>query len=215
MQAFASNICVAFRIEVNNMTSSGGDAAEQVVRMMLSGTEVSVRLAASATKNLVAISVALAQNHKKLYGKTKLKKMLKETRDIRVFPMTRQQYRQFEKQAKAFGLLYASIRNKDGSGMIDLVLPSTELDRANQVFQGIRYGLEPTKEQPETTPKNASRSEPDWSATRDKAIYKESGSRSQANEKPSVEAQLKGFQEKLKQASTKQKQQKSHKMQGR
>jgi hypothetical protein len=79
MQAFASNIYIAFRIEVNNMTSSGGDAAEQVVRMMLSGTEVSVCLAASATKNLLAISVALAQNHKKLYGKTKLKKMLKET----------------------------------------------------------------------------------------------------------------------------------------
>jgi hypothetical protein len=198
------------------MTSSGGDAAEQVVRMMLSGTEVSVRLAASATKNLVAISVALAQNHKKLYGKTKLKKMLKETRDIRVFPMTRQQYRQFEKQAKAFGLLYASIRNKDDSGMIDLVLPSTELDRANQVFQGIRYGQEPAKEQPETAQKNASRSEPDWSATRDKAISKESGSRSQTSEKPSVEAQLKGFQEKLKQASTKHKeQQKSHKIQGR
>jgi hypothetical protein len=196
------------------MTSSGGDAAEQVVRMMLSGTEVSVRLAASATKNLVAISVALAQNHKKLYGKTKLKKMLRETRDIRVFPMTRQQYRQFEKQAKAFGLLYASIRNKDGSGMIDLVLPSTELDRANQVFTNIRYGQEPAKEQPETTSKNVSRSEPDWSATRDKAISKESGSRSQTSEKPSVEAQLKGFQEKLKQASTKQ-QQKSHKIQGR
>jgi hypothetical protein len=198
------------------MTSSGGDAAEQVVRMMLSGTEVSVRLAASATKNLVAISVALAQNHKKLYGKTKLKKMLKETRDIRVFPMTRQQYRQFEKQAKAFGLLYASIRNKDGSGMIDLVLPSTELDRANQVFQGIRYGQEPAKEQPETTQKNASRSEPDWSATKDKAISKESGSRSQTSEKPSVEAQLKGFQEKLKPVSTKHKeQQRSHKIQGR
>jgi hypothetical protein len=150
----------------------------------------------------VAISVALAQNHKKLYGKTKLKKMLKETRDIRVFPMTQQQYRQFKKQAKAFGLLYASIRNKDGSGMIDLVLPSTELDRANQVFTNIRYGQEPAKEQPEATPKNASRSEPDWSATKGKAIYKESGSRSQTSEKPSVEAQLKGFQEKLKQAST-------------
>jgi hypothetical protein len=59
------------------MTSSGGDAAEQVVRMMLSGTEVSVRLAASATKNLLVISVALAQNHKKLYGKTKQKQQQK------------------------------------------------------------------------------------------------------------------------------------------
>ena len=116
------------------MTNSG-DAAETVVRVMLTGTEITLRLTASATKNLLALSVALAKQHKQISGKTNMKKMLKDTRDIRVFPMTKTQYREFQKQAKPFRLLYASIRDKDGHGKIELVLPATELDRANLVFE--------------------------------------------------------------------------------
>ena len=119
------------------MTNSG-DAAETVVRVMLTGTEITLRLTASATKNLLALSVALAKQHKQISGKTNMKKMLKDTRDIRVFPMTKAQYRAFQKQAKPFRLLYASIRDKDG-GQIDLVLPATELDRANLVFEKMLY----------------------------------------------------------------------------
>ena len=72
------------------MTNSG-DAAETVVRVMLTGTEITLRLTASAAKNLLALSVALAKQHKQISGKTRMKKILKDTRDIRVFPMTRAQ----------------------------------------------------------------------------------------------------------------------------
>ena len=53
--------------------------------------------------------MALAKNHKKLCGKTSMKKMLRETRDIRVFPMSRKQFRQFEKRAKKLRLLYHAL----------------------------------------------------------------------------------------------------------
>lgn len=46
------------------MNVGGGEAADQMVRMMLSGTEVAVRLSGSALKNLLALSLALARNHK-------------------------------------------------------------------------------------------------------------------------------------------------------
>lgn len=155
------------------MTNSG-DAADTVVRVMLTGTEITLRLTASATKNLLALSVALAKQHKQISGKTNMKKMLKDTRDIRVFPMTKAQYWAFQKQAKPFRLLYASIRNKNG-GQIDLVLPATELDRANLVFEKMLYRQEdkvsdkdpaekvPKKEEPA---KNASRWPPDLTATK-------------------------------------------------
>ena len=123
------------------MTSSG-DAAETVVRVMLTGTEITLRLTASAAKNLLALSVALAKQHKQISGKTRMKKILKDTRDIRVFPMTRAQYRTFQKKAKPFRLLYASIRDRDGGGQIDLVLPATEQDRANLVFEKMLYRQE-------------------------------------------------------------------------
>lgn len=74
------------------MNIGGGEAADQMVRMMLSGTEVAVRLSGSALKNLLALSLALARNHKQLSGKVNLGKMLRETRDLRQFPMTPEQY---------------------------------------------------------------------------------------------------------------------------
>ena len=39
------------------MNIGGGEAADQLVRMMLSGGEVAVRLTGSAVKNLLAISL--------------------------------------------------------------------------------------------------------------------------------------------------------------
>lgn len=46
------------------MNIGGGEAADQLVRMMLSGTEVAVRLGGSALKNMLALTMALAKNNK-------------------------------------------------------------------------------------------------------------------------------------------------------
>ena len=54
------------------MNIGGGEAADQMVRMMLTGTEVTVRLGASALKNLLAITLALAKHHKTLSGKVNM-----------------------------------------------------------------------------------------------------------------------------------------------
>ena len=74
------------------MNIGGGEAADQLVRMMLSGTEVAVRLGGSALKNMLALSLALAKNNKTISGRVNLSKMLRETRDLRQFPMTPEQY---------------------------------------------------------------------------------------------------------------------------
>ncbi len=111
------------------MTNSG-DAAETVVRVMLTGTEITLRLTASAAKNLLALSVALAKQHKQISGKTRMKKILKDTRDIRVFPMTRAQYRAFQKRAKPFRLLYASIRDRTEAVKLTwCCLPQSRIER--------------------------------------------------------------------------------------
>ena len=129
------------------MNVGGGEAADQMVRMMLSGTEVAVRLSGSALKNLLALTMALASNRKTLSGKVNMGKMLRETRDLRRFPMTPQQYKQFKKLAKKHKLLYSVIRDKDDKGKVmDVILPVTELDRANAIFERILYTLPPEPE---------------------------------------------------------------------
>lgn len=129
------------------MNVGGGEAADQMVRMMLSGTEVAVRLSGSALKNLLALTMALAHNRKTLSGKVNMGKMLKETRDLRRFPMTSQQYKQFQKLAKKHKLLFSVIKDKDDRGkLMDVILPVTELDRANAIFERILYTLPPEPE---------------------------------------------------------------------
>ena len=195
------------------MTNSG-DAAETVVRVMLTGTEITLRLTASAAKNLLALSVALAKQHKQISGKTRIKKILKDTRDIRVFPMTRAQYRAFQKKAKSFRLLYASIRDRDGNGQIDLVLPATELDRANLVFEKMLYRQEDKasdkepaekshgKEEPS---KNVSRWPPDLTATRAGSVRSEAmpQSRTMRSERESVILRLEQYRQQLSGRATK------------
>ena len=155
------------------MNIGGGEAADQLVRMLLSGGEVAVRLGGSAAKNLLAMSLALAKNHKKISGKVRMGKMLQQTRDLRVFPMTQEEYREFRHKAREPKLLYAAIQNSrdpnDPQSMVDVVMPATEVERANLVFQKMMYQQPeaPQKEQPERerqpekepgTPKKDSRS---------------------------------------------------------
>ena len=129
------------------MNVGGGEAADQMVRMMLSGTEVMVRLSGSALKNLLALTMALAHNRKTLSGKVTMGKMLRETRDLRRFPMTPEQYKQFKKLAKKHKLLFSVIKDKDDRGkLMDVILPVTELDRANAIFERILYTLPPEPE---------------------------------------------------------------------
>lgn len=131
------------------MYAGGGEAADQTVRLMLAGCETAVRLGGSGLKNVLAISLALAKNNKQISGKVNLGKMLKETRDLRLFPMTGEQYEQFAKLAKSQKLLYSVIRDK-GSGKIEVALPVTELERANLIFKKMLYNLpEQQKQEPE------------------------------------------------------------------
>lgn len=144
------------------MNIGGGEAADQLVRMMLSGSEVAVRLGGSALKNMLALTMALAKNNKTISGKINLGKMLRETRDLRQFPMTPEQYRQFSKLAKKQKILFSAIRDKDGTGkLIDVILPVTELDRANMIFERMGYlSPEPAAPQREQKPPREERERP-------------------------------------------------------
>ena len=131
------------------MYAGGGEAADQTVRLMLAGCETAVRLGGSGLKNVMAISLALAKNNKQISGKVNLGKMLKETRDLRLFPMSNEQYKAFAKMAKPQKLLYSVIWDKD-SGKIEVVLPVTELERANLIFKKMLYNMpEQEKQEPE------------------------------------------------------------------
>ena len=130
------------------MNVGGGEAADQLVRMMLSGGEIAVRLSGSALKNVLALTMALAKNHKTISGKVNLAKMLKETRDVRRFAMSPEQYQAFKKRAGKQKILFSAIRDTDGHGkVVDVIMPVTEIERANLIFERIQYLGQPERAQ--------------------------------------------------------------------
>ena len=70
------------------MNAGGGEAADQLVKMMLSGGEVTIRLTGSTLKNVLALTMALMKNRRTLSGKVTMRKMLQETRDLRVITLS-------------------------------------------------------------------------------------------------------------------------------
>ena len=179
--------------------SESSDAAEQVVRMMLSGGEVAIRLSGSALKNGAALLLALSKNHKKIYGRVRLRRMLQETRDIRTFPMRPEEYRQFATHAKRLKILFSAIQDKDDlKAMVDVLIPTTELERANMIFERMQFvptGSErrapENASQEKHPPKKEFRSGCGSRDTRDSfSICKGKGQRTMP-ERPSIEQKLK------------------------
>ena len=160
--------------------------------MMLSGGEVAVKLAGSAAKNAAAMLLALARNHKKVYGKTSLKRILQQTRDIRTFSLTPEQYREFSRQAKD-KVLFAGIQDKEQpDAPVDLVIPTTDLELANVIFERLFGSLE--KLQEERSSKKESRSE---RSSDDIASSSPTSRKNSKNDRPSIGEQLQSLREKL------------------
>ena len=131
--------------------------------------------------------------------------MLQQTRDLRQFPMTPEQYRQFSKLAQKQKILFSAIRDKDGKGkLVDVVLPVTELDRANLLFERIGLVNRQQEELKERVAKEVMPSKKESPLGRDSpeissrsASSKEDRTSTRTSERPSVEERLKGYRGQL------------------
>ena len=129
-------------------------------------------------------------------------KLLRETRDIRTFQMTPAQFRQFRRRAGALKILYSAVQERNSPlAPVDVIMPVTEIERANMIFEKIKYVPEkekqPVKEQAEKSKeeperKKESRSERDSRATRDNSSTRSETVKT-TSERPSVLERLKGF----------------------
>jgi len=67
--------------------NSGSEAADQMVREGIQITEAAVKLSALGAKNLAAIALALARDNPKVRGRTRLSRLLRDGKELKVFPI--------------------------------------------------------------------------------------------------------------------------------
>ena len=120
-----------------------GDAAEQVVRISLEGTEFALRMSGAAAKNVAAALYTVAKNYdgNKISGHQRLKSMLKSGKELKVFTISEENLKIFTQEAKRYGVVYCALRGKEKTddGMVDIMVRSEDASKINRIVE--RFSL--------------------------------------------------------------------------
>ena len=81
---------------------ASGEVADLMVKESIQLTEESIKLLAAGCKNLTAFLYALAKDNKKLVGKTSMKRLLREGKELKTFCIKAEDLNDFRKYAKIF-----------------------------------------------------------------------------------------------------------------
>lgn len=123
--------------------NNSGDAAEQVVRFSLEGTEVALKLTGSAAKNIAAAMYAVLKNKdkNKLKGHQRLTAMLKSGKELKVFTIREEHLKLFAREAKRYGVVYCALRSrkKYADGMADVMVRAEDASKINRIVE--RYKM--------------------------------------------------------------------------
>lgn len=65
--------------------NTGGEAAEQIVRMSLEGFEVAAKITGAGAKNIAILLYSILKEEKKTKGKARLSSMLRSGKELKVF----------------------------------------------------------------------------------------------------------------------------------
>ena len=118
---------------------NSGEAAEQVVRISLEGTEVALKLTGSAAKNIAAMIYAVWKNRdkNKTKGHQRLSAMLKSGKELKVFTVSEEHLKQFAAEAKRYGVVYCALRGREKSadGMVDIMVRAEDASKINRIVE--------------------------------------------------------------------------------
>ena len=152
---------------------NSGEAAEQIVRMSLEGTEFALKITGAAAKNLAAALYTILKDQKKTKGKARIETMLREKRPMTVYTIKKEDAPEFARQAKGYGILYAPIPVKKHDDTIDILVFEDDAARANRIVEkfnltvvdtaSIKEDIEKSREQRGSEPAAPEQTAPDKS----------------------------------------------------
>ncbi len=119
-----------------------GDAAEQIVRMSLEGTEVALKLTGSAAKNIAILMYSIIKGEQQSKGKARLTNMLKSGKELKVFTVKNSDLKKFQQEAKKYGVLYCVMKDKDSKNpdaVVDVMARAEDASKISRIME--RFNL--------------------------------------------------------------------------
>lgn len=119
--------------------STQAEAADQVVKILLDGSEHAIRVAGAGAKQIAVLLYALLKDQKRTKGKVRLTNMLRSGKELRIFPVKADNLKKFCKEAKKYGVLYCALRQKkDKDGVIDVMARAEDASKINRIFERLQ-----------------------------------------------------------------------------
>lgn len=130
--------------------NTGGDTADQVVRMSLQGIEVvgslALKAGGMASKSLAATLYAILTDKKKVKGKARLDAMLKSGKELKVFAIRHEDLKTFCNEAKRYGVLYSVLKEKNNTdGICDIMVRVEDASKISRIVDKFELATIDTK----------------------------------------------------------------------
>ena len=137
-----------------------GEVADLMVKESIQITEEAVKLLAAGSKNLAAFLMALAQDSKKLSGKTNMARLLRDGKELKVFRIRESDLAEFKKFAKK-NVLYSVIRDSRATdGMVDLITNVDYVAQVNHFMESRGYAAPVKAKEDSPQKKDGPRAQP-------------------------------------------------------
>ena len=122
--------------------NTGGEAAEQIVRMSLEGFEVAAKITGAGAKNIAILLYSILKEEKKTKGKARLTSMLRSGKELKVFTVKSGDLKKFTQEAKKYGVLYCVLtdrKNKDPNAEVDVIARAEDASTISRIVE--RFNL--------------------------------------------------------------------------
>ena len=120
--------------------NTSGEAAEQVVKIMLDGSEVLIKLTGSGAKNVAAFLFSVFRQQKKTRGSVRMTNMLRSGKPLKVFTFRRKDLSTFRQTAGKYGIMYTVLKEKsDKDGVFDVMVRAEDESKLSRLIE--RYRL--------------------------------------------------------------------------
>lgn len=122
--------------------NTGGEAAEQIVRMSLEGFEVAAKITGTGAKNIAILLYSILKEEQKTKGKARLTNMLRSGKELKVFTVKSGDLKKFTQEAKKYGVLYCVLAdrgNKDPNAEVDVIARAEDASKISRIVE--RFNL--------------------------------------------------------------------------
>ena len=118
--------------------NTGGEAAEQIVRMSLESFEVAAKITGAGAKNIAILLYSILKEEKKTKGKARLSSMLRSGKELKVFYVKNDDLKTFTQEAKKYGVLYcvlADRNNNDPNAEVDVIARAEGASKISRIVE--------------------------------------------------------------------------------